>query len=151
MVLKLYKIQDLPAPTQKAEVDPDSSKTIAQRIISLPVGEKVTFHNLYFEKGAAVVLKKSFPALDDLAKELQQNPGLKIRIEGHTDNVGNTKDLMELSWERAEAVKSYLQKSGIHGDRIGTIGFGSQNPVSDNFTEENRSKNRRVEVRLTEK
>jgi len=97
------------------------------------------------------MLEKSFPALDQLATGLGESPTLKIRIEGHTDNVGKAKDLMELSWQRAEAVKSYLIDNGIDENRISTVGFGSQRPVSDNFTELNRSKNRRVEVRLIDK
>jgi OmpA-OmpF porin, OOP family len=151
MVLKLYKIQKIPPPTQEEDSEIDSSLTLVQRIASLPVGEKVIFHNLYFEKGKADVLEKSFPALDKLATGLNESPTLKIRIEGHTDNVGNAKDLMELSWQRAEAIKSYLIENGIDESRISTVGFGSERPVSDNYTEENRSKNRRVEVRLIEK
>ena len=108
----------------------------------------MAFHNLYFQKTTATVLEKSFPALDDLVIALMENPLLKIQIEGHTDNVGNDKDLMELSWQRAEAIKSYLVDKGVGESRISTLGYGSQRPISDNFSEENRSKNRRVEVRL---
>ncbi len=148
MVLKLYKAQSTDPPTEKPISDIDSTATLAERIIAMPVGEKMAFHNLYFEKTKAKVLERSYPALDDLVTALEENPTLKIQIEGHTDNVGNGKDLMELSWQRAEAIKSYLVEKDIDERRVSTIGFGSQRPVSDNFSEENRSKNRRVEIRL---
>ncbi len=148
MVLKLYKMHDNKPPTEKQITEIDSSSSLSERIAILPVGEKVTFHNLYFQKTTATVLEKSFPALDDLVIALKENPSLKIQIEGHTDNVGNGKDLMELSWQRAEAIKSYLVDKGVDDNRISTLGYGSQRPISDNFSEENRSKNRRVEVRL---
>ena len=147
MVLKLYKMQKNDPPVEHT-VDIDTSLTIAERIARLPVGEKIAFHNLYFEKAKAAVLEKSFPALDELAMGLEKNLSLRIQIEGHTDNVGSDKDLMELSWQRAEAIKSYLVEKGIDESRISTVGYGSKRPVSDNFSEENRSKNRRVEVRL---
>jgi len=151
MVLKLYKKQVTDPPTEKKEHKIDSTLSLGQRISALPVGEKMSFHNMYFEKAKAVVLEKSYPALDDLVKALMDHSSLKIQIEGHTDNVGNSKDLLELSWQRAEAIKLYLVENGIEENRISTIGFGSQKPISDNFSEENRSKNRRVEVRLTDK
>ena len=151
MVLKLYKIQKIDPPAADVINNIDTTLTMAQRVASLSVGEKVEFHNLYFEKTKAVVLEKSFHALDELVKELKKQPSLKIQIEGHTDNVGNSKDLMELSWQRAEAIKTYLVENGIDQNRINTVGFGSERPVSDNFSEANRSKNRRVEVRLMDK
>jgi len=151
MVLKLYKIKKIDPPAEEEISMIDSSSTPGQSIAALTVGEKIAFHNLYFEKTKAVVLEKSFPALDDLALTLKNTPTLKIQIEGHTDNIGNSKDLMELSWQRAEAVKSYLIKKRIDAKRISTIGYGSQRPISDNFSELTRSKNRRVEIRLMDK
>jgi outer membrane protein OmpA-like peptidoglycan-associated protein len=120
---------------------------MTEKIAKMEVGEKLAFYNIYFVKSESVVLDRSYPALDILAEGMRSNAELYIRIEGHTDNVGNREDLMELSWQRAEAIKSYLVENGISASRIETVGFGPEFPIADNTTEQNRRKNRRVEIR----
>ncbi|MBK6902849.1 MAG: OmpA family protein [Saprospirales bacterium] len=78
-----------------------------------------------------------------------ERPGISgIRIEGHTDNIGEHKSLVDLSEKRAKAVKDFLVTKGVDPRRIDTVGFGPSRPVSDNKDEE-RGFNRRVEVRIT--
>lgn len=70
----------------------------------------------------------------------------KLKIEGHTDNVGNAASNKKLSEDRAAAVKNWLVKNGMRDANLATAGFGDAKPVGDNQTEEGRARNRRVEL-----
>ena len=105
-----------------------------------------SFYDIFFERSRPVILKNSYPALKDISDYMHQNPAICIRIEGHTDNVGDQADLVELSWGRAQAVRRFLLDSGIAPERLFTAGYGSDRPIADNTTEEGRRKNRRVEI-----
>jgi outer membrane protein OmpA-like peptidoglycan-associated protein len=107
-----------------------------------------SFYDIYFLKAKAVILSKSENALDQIFVELINNPSLEILIIGHTDNVGDGIALIELSNERARAVKNYLVNKGINPNRIQTSGMGAENPLYENTTESGREKNRRVEIKI---
>ena len=117
----------------------------------LKAGMTITLSDtLYFKQSTAEILEASWPALDELADFLVENPGMTIRVEGHTDNVGRPEDLKVLSEERAVAVRSYLRaRKGVNPDRIACKGFGAERPLTDNSTEELRQRNRRVEIIIT--
>jgi OOP family OmpA-OmpF porin len=74
----------------------------------------------------------------------------KLRIEGHTDNVGTPDANVELSGQRALAVKIKLVEAGVAKERLLAVGHGQNKPLADNSTEEGRAKNRRTEFRLAE-
>jgi len=78
---------------------------------------------------------------------MKDYPELKLKIEGHTDNV--EKNAETLSEQRAAAVKTYLVSKGISADRIEVEGVGSTMPISDNNTTTGRAKNRRVDIKVT--
>ena len=84
--------------------------------------------------------------LDNIINILKKTPGLKIRVEGHTDNIGSKKYNLELSEKRAEAIKAYLVGKGIEKSRITSIGHGLSKPIADNDTKEGRALNRRAEL-----
>lgn len=84
--------------------------------------------------------------LDNIVKILKNNPGLNIRIEGHTDNVGPKEYNINLSKKRAQSIKDYLVKEGIGQSRITTNGLGYSQPIADNDTPEGRALNRRTEL-----
>ncbi|MFC7668729.1 OmpA family protein [Hymenobacter humi] len=88
------------------------------------------------------LLPEGRPALDQLAAELKARPGVRIRVSGYTDRVGEHDKNQVLSEQRATAVKDYLVKAGVEADRISTIGYGDSRPL---FTSPN-ARNRRVEV-----
>lgn len=117
---------------------------------ALSVGKKVTLKKLVFEQSSYELLAKSYEELDELAMLMTKNSTIKIKINGHTDNVGNAMVNRTLSDRRAIAVMNYLLDKGIKKDRIQTFGFGGDQPVGDNKTEEGRKKNRRVEIEITE-
>ena len=102
--------------------------------------------NVTFELHLAKLLPESFPELDKLAHQMQDNGKLRIRLEGHTDKiVGSDPRLdLKLSTDRVDAVKNYLIRKGVHSDRIETKGYGQTKPL---FTPPNEA-NRRVEFVL---
>lgn len=117
---------------------------------TLKPGATTILHNIYFEQASAVVKTESIPEIKKLAQALLRNPGLSIIIEGHTDNVGDKTDLMNLSKNRAEAIRNMLLQEGVQANAVSTKGFGDTQPVSDNSSEEKRQKNRRVEIRINQ-
>jgi outer membrane protein OmpA-like peptidoglycan-associated protein len=117
----------------------------------LVVGEKIALEKIYFAQSKALVLEKSFPALNQLADMLKENKYLRIQISGHTDNQGDEKLLMELSEDRAKAIRAYLVgKHHVDERRIHTIGYGGTRAVNDNSTDDLRKENRRVEIEIIE-
>jgi outer membrane protein OmpA-like peptidoglycan-associated protein len=151
MVLKLFKAVPIDRDSMVVKPKPEiTEQSLTEKIARMEVGEKLAFYNIYFEQSKAIVLKESYPAMDTLVAGMKFNPKIRIRIEGHTDNVGDRQDLMELSWQRAEAIKKYLIQNDIDASRVETVGYGPEHPVADNVTEVNRRKNRRVEIRRLE-
>lgn len=104
--------------------------------------------NVSFGATNAKLTTKSNASLDQVVRVLNENPGLKVRIEGHTDNAGNDDTNMQLSEDRAAAVKAYLVSKGISEDRITAEGFGETMPIADNGTAAGRTKNRRIEIKV---
>ena len=84
--------------------------------------------------------------LDNIIDILKNTLDLKIRVEGHTDNIGSEKYNLGLSKKRAESIKAYLVKKGIDESRITSMGHGLSKPIADNVTKEGRALNRRAEL-----
>jgi OmpA-OmpF porin, OOP family len=88
-----------------------------------------------------------WPILAAVAEVLKGDPALKIEVSGHTDSTGEAKKNRELSERRAAAVKRALvEKYGADGARITAKGWGAEQPIQDNATEDGRAFNRRVEI-----
>ena len=85
------------------------------------------------------------PVLDEVKRIMNENPDIRVEIQGHTDNIGSDEANMQLSTRRAEAVKKYLVDNGIAADRIETRGFGEARPIDSNDTDLGRARNRRIE------
>jgi OOP family OmpA-OmpF porin len=77
---------------------------------------------------------------------MKHKKSAKVEISGHTDNAGNARANKTLSGRRAQACRAYLISKGIDGHRITATGYGAERPVAPNDNEENRRKNRRIEV-----
>jgi type IX secretion system PorP/SprF family membrane protein len=107
--------------------------------------ERVTLH-FNFEFNSSDLDEESRKFLDDLTAALTENAHLKIKLTGHTDNVGSAKFNERLSLFRANSIKEYLSGKGIDAARIQTEGKGLAEPLNDNKTEADRAKNRRVEL-----
>lgn len=115
------------------------------------VGAKVILQNLYFETNKSTLLPESFATLNSVAKLMENNPSLRLEISGHTDNVGSAKYNQKLSLERAKSCVTYLVKNGVSEDKLEYKGYGFQQMIAPNDTEENRAKNRRVEFKILSK
>ena len=111
------------------------------------VGTKVKIENVLFNRASAnfsnpEVAKRQ---LDEIVQMMESNPGMAIRLEGHTDNRGDARLLKELSVERVKTVRDYLLSKGVAAERVEFEGFGGEKPLTDNDSASGREINRRVE------
>jgi OOP family OmpA-OmpF porin len=106
----------------------------------------VAVYGIHFDTAKSAILPDSGQILGEIVKLLQQNPNLKLRVEGHTDNLGSAAANQALSEKRAQAVVAWLTTHGIPAASLTSKGFGQAQPVADNATEDGRAKNRRVEL-----
>ncbi len=129
------------AMAQKVEITADF---LAQEIEK---SGRVAVRDILFATGKADINPESAKTLAEIGALLQNRPEWRLRIEGHTDNVGGSKSNLELSKKRAASVKQWLvSKHGADASRLETAGFGDTKPVADNKTDEGRAQNRRVEL-----
>lgn len=97
------------------------------------------FNAAQFEQGKAELNDDAKLALHDLAKVMQQNPNLRLRIEGHTSSEGDEQVNQKLSQDRAQAAVDFLvNKEGIDAARLTAVGKGSSEPIDPNNLEVNR-------------
>jgi OOP family OmpA-OmpF porin len=106
----------------------------------------VAVYGIHFDTGMATIQADSENILAEIVKVLQQDPALKLRVEGHTDNQGNAAQNQALSQKRAQAVVAWLVARGIDASRLTANGLGQTQPVDDNSTPDGRAKNRRVDL-----
>lgn len=111
-------------------------------------GSTAVLQNIFFDHNKYELKEKSRTELQKVIRFLTENPGVKIEISGHTDNVGSEAYNQQLSEKRAEAVFVYLTKHNIDPSRVVVQGYGATRPRADNDTEEGRSLNRRIEFRI---
>lgn len=103
--------------------------------------------NIQFEYNSSVLRTSAYPTLDKMSSTLRADKALSLQLDGHASEEGTDAYNMQLSLDRANAVKTYLVNSGVDAKRISTKGYGESRPIASNATEEGRMKNRRVEFR----
>lgn len=114
-------------------------------------GDKVILrlYGISFPSGKAYIAPEYFPLLSKIQKAIRELPVKNIIVEGHTDAIGNDSYNLNLSQNRAEAVKTYLiANMGLEPEHIQAIGYGKARPIAPNDTPENRAKNRRIDIVL---
>jgi outer membrane protein OmpA-like peptidoglycan-associated protein len=118
-----------------------------------PVDKKTwfSFDRLYFDTAKSSIKPESKAQLENIAAIMKAYPKVKLKIGGYTDNQGNDSFNMKLSADRANATVNALVALGVDQTRLDPEGYGKQFPVATNDTEEGRAKNRRIDVRVTEK
>ena len=136
----------------EVEEDSESNEFFRNFLLKpIEVGEKVILKNIFFEFGKAVLTSDSYIEMGRVLKLMSTNPGLRIEISGHSDNIGSYAYNQKLSEQRAKAVVDYLVDLGIDSARLEYTGYASSQPVATNNTEEGRAQNRRVEFKILSK
>jgi outer membrane protein OmpA-like peptidoglycan-associated protein len=124
---------------------PDKDVVIEKRVVIEKNFIKIT-EKIYFEFGKADIQERSFSLVDEIAEIVLENPQLKkIRIEGHTDDVGSDVANLRLSQARADSVVRAISDRGVNSNRLDAVGFGEMRPIDANETDDGRAANRRVE------
>ena len=118
-----------------------------ENITVLKTNEAVAINNLLFETGSDVIKESSLPELKRIAAFIATY-GYKVRLAGHTDNIGKPEDNKALSQARAESVRKQLIAYGCAPESIKAFGYGDTKPIASNETEEGRQENRRVEITI---
>jgi OmpA-OmpF porin, OOP family len=137
----LDKCPDVPGPRENDGCPVEKKYSLVEvKKDRIEIKQQVKFATAKF-----AVLPASFGLLDQVVQVLKDYPKMKIRIEGHTDNVGAEKMNLKLSQRRADSVKGYLIKKGVDLKRLESRGFGPTKPIASNKTEKGRSQNRRTE------
>jgi outer membrane protein OmpA-like peptidoglycan-associated protein len=109
-------------------------------------GKAIVLNNVYFEQSSFIMQKESYPELDKVVSMMRANPNTKIEIGGHTDNIGDPRLNLALSENRAKVILNYIVSKGIDEERLLYKGYGGTKPVAPNDSEDNKKKNRRVEI-----
>lgn len=146
-------------PLYKLHIDQMGYETVDQSIIFVgdsinialnPIkkGEVFIVKNLHFATNKTRILSSSEEALNDLFMYLDRNPEVRIKIIGHTDNVGKDEANQKLSEGRANAVRADLIERGIDPSRLEAEGRGESQPIDTNDNEAGRQNNRRVEIEI---
>jgi OOP family OmpA-OmpF porin len=128
----------------------NTNKPVVKDIALQPAQQnaKVVLNNLFFDLNEYELKPESITELKEVVDFMNQNPTIRIEISGHTDASGTEAYNLQLSAKRAQAVADHLRTNQITGKRIVTKGYGSQQPVAPNTTEENRQLNRRIEFKI---
>lgn len=126
----------------------DVDLTINFKLMPLDVGTTITLNKVYFDRGTSQLLDDSYIELGRVVEMMKENPTVKIELSGHTDNQGNSKLNIQLSQERVDVVKKYLEDHGVEANRIRGKGYGGTRPVASNASEESRKLNRRVDFTI---
>jgi len=120
-----------------------------KQLASIKAGKIEIVDNVYFATDKDVILKRSFPLLENVAALIGSHPEIeRVLVEGHTDSRGRLQHNMDLSDRRAKSVMRFLVEHGVDAARIDARGFGPTRPIDDNRTEIGRARNRRVEFTI---
>lgn len=110
-----------------------------------------TFDRLYFETGKTTLKPESQEQLKNMAAILKAYPNVHLKMGGYTDNTGDASLNKTLSNDRANAAMQELVTLGVDVNRLSAEGYGPEHPIASNDTPEGRAKNRRIDVRVSQK
>jgi outer membrane protein OmpA-like peptidoglycan-associated protein len=140
------KTEPKPKPKTEPKPQPSTEPKAESRttVVAADTLEKYIPKNVFFEQGKSIMLEKSKPGLDNLAGYLLRNPQFKLKIEGHTDIIGDMGMNKTLSEERAKVVAEYLATKGVEEHRLEAKGYGSSRPLVTGNSKKGYPENRRV-------
>jgi outer membrane protein OmpA-like peptidoglycan-associated protein len=142
--------EPVPVPKPKPLPEPEPTVDIVELTTDEEEVVKRAFENTEFETDKAVIRPVSYSSLNELATLLSEHPSWKLRIIGHTDNMGTAEWNMDLSRRRTESVREYLSNRKINAERFIISWHGEEQPIADNLTREGRQRNRRVAYEIVE-
>lgn len=138
---------------RKEEITNDIEKELAEKqldddfdVLKKDEGVAINLGDVLFDFNSSKLKPEATEKLDEIVKILKRYENFKMKIEGHTDNIGNEKVNQKLSEDRANTVKDYLILKGVKPNSLSAEGFGEKHPISTNDTEEGKALNRRVEI-----
>lgn len=121
----------------------------AIEVAPITVGANLILNNISFATNSANLAPGSLLELDRVGEFMALNPSVKIEISAHSDDVGAAAFNQQLSQRRAQSVADYLKKKNVKEASMESVGYGEERPLVPNDSEENRAKNRRVELQIT--
>lgn len=119
-----------------------------KKIEAVKKDETYVLQNIFFESGSDQLKAESLTELSQLFNFMKEQPSIRLRIHGHTDDQGSDSDNQVLSEKRAAAVVNWLTQNGIDSKRCSSKGWGESKPIASNATEEGRKINRRTEFEI---
>ncbi|MGH9408915.1 MAG: OmpA family protein [Vicinamibacterales bacterium] len=140
-------MQEGPVPVTVTVRCPSDNKTASDTVtvqVHKPPVKVYNFEDVHFDFDRYSLRPEALRTLDEAIRTLQDNPDLKIEIEGHTCNIGTAEYNLALGERRANAVRDYLVSRGVSADRLHTVSYGEERPKYDNSREETRRLNRRA-------
>ena len=126
--------------------EPKQNIKLTLRYKRPPARAPFVLKGVNFDTGSANLRHEAALRLDLVVDFMKRRKSAAVEISGHTDNVGNAKTNKTLSLKRAQACRDYVISQGVEGSRIKAVGYGGEKPTVPNDTDENRQKNRRIEV-----
>lgn len=139
----VYRVTNLLEVRAAATLPPAASLNCQAEFAEILKAEQPRFAN-----ASSVLSPSSYPLLDRVAQAASQCPAAQLTVGGHTSSRGGLAKNLELSRARAQAVVTYLAAKGIPASRMEAEGFGPNQPVADNATEEGMGRNRRIEIKV---
>lgn len=150
-----YEIEAIPGQgftynSASIDLQKDKKDHIIIKVLSLKQNTKLELKNIVFETNSAELTTVSYVELNRIADLLKANPQLKVELSAHTDDVGSARYNLKLSERRAASVVTYLIEQGVLKDNLISKGYGETQPLVPNDSDENKAKNRRVELNILE-
>ena len=132
--------------TKLVKIDSAASGVITNNaeMKQVEVGKTYNLNDIHFATNSYLLTNETRSVIDLFVEFLNENPNIKVEIQGHTDNVGNDNDNQVLSEQRAKAVYQYAISKGVASERLRYKGYGESQPIAPNTTAAGRAKNRRT-------
>ena len=128
--------------------DPANRGCKRRQLVAIGQDKIELVDRVYFRTNRNTIQRRSFALLDNVAAVLQSHPSVRVRIEGHTDDRGDDTYNKNLSQSRADQVMRYLVRKGVDASRLESVGYGEEQPLESNDTNEGRAANRRVDFNI---